>query len=298
MSEKLLVTGASGHLGRLVIARLVETLGISPSDIVAATRDPDTLTGKLPAGIAIRAVDFNDPSKLAAAFAGIDRLLLISTNDLSAPGRRLAQQRAAVAAAKAADVKGIVYTSAPNPHGDNHPLFFAGDHAGTEDAIVESGLAFRILRNSWYQENFLMSLPNDLKSGKLLTSAGDGAVAYVGREDCAAVAAAALARPWTDDRQVLDVTGPEALTIDDVAALARAAFGKPLDVVHMAPEALASTLRAHGVPEGAITFVLSFDATNRAGLVSGVSDTVEAWTGSKPRTLAAYFASAKSQYAG
>lgn len=287
MSEKLLVTGAAGKLGRSVVTLLLDEFGVAPADLVAGTRDPAKLADLAARGVDVRAVDFDKPATLAAAFKGIDRLLIVSTDAI---GDRLAGQKAAVAAARAAGIKSIVYTSAPNPHGDNHPLFFAGDHAGTETAIVESGLSYRILRNHWYHENMFLSLPPVLKSGVWYTSeTPETRVTYVAHEDCARAAAAALVRPWNGDKAVYDITGPETVSVADIAALATEATGKPINVVWLTPDELADGLRKAGLPEGTVTFLLSFDATNRAGLLSKTSGAVEELTGRKPRPLADFF---------
>lgn len=287
MSEKLLVTGAAGKLGRSVVTLLLNEFGVAPADLAVGTRDASKLADLAAKGVDVRVVDFDKPETLAASFKGIDRLLIISTDSI---GHRLAGQQAAVAAAKAAGVKGIVYTSAPNPHGDNHPLIFAGDHAGTETAIFETGLPYRILRNHWYHENLFMNLPQVLKSGVWYTSeTPETAVTYVAHEDCARAAAAALVRPWNGDKTVYDITGAETVSIADIARMATEATGKPINVVWLTPEQLADGMRKSGLPEGLIAFLLSFDATNRAGLLSKLSNGVEELTGRKPRPFADFF---------
>lgn len=287
MSEKLMVTGAAGKLGRSVVAFLLEEFGVAPSDLVAGTRDPGKLADLSARGVTVRAVDFGKPETLRSAFADIDRLLIVSTDAI---GSRLAGQQAAVAAAKAAGVKGIVYTSAPNPLGANHPLFFAGDHAGTETAIFDSGVPYRILRNHWYQENFFMALPAVLKQGTWYTSEKPGTkVSYVAHDDCARAAAAALTRSWDNDKSIYDITSDETFSTEEVAGLATKILGKPISVVTLTPEALASKLKAAGVPDFVITLMLSMDATNSAGLLSKPSRAVEELTGRKPRPLAAFF---------
>lgn len=287
MSEKLMVTGAAGKLGRSVVTFLLDEFGIEPSNLVAGTRDPNKLADLAARGVTVRAVDFGKPETLAPAFAGIDRLLIVSTDAI---GSRLAGQQAAVAAAKSAGIKGVVYTSAPNPHGDNHPLFFAGDHAGTETTIFDSGLPYRILRNHWYQENFFMGLPAVLKQGTWYTSEKPGTkVTYVAHDDCARAAAAALTRPWADDKTIYEITSDEAFTIEEVASLATRILGKPINIVRLSPDVLASNLKSAGVPDFVITLMLSMDATNSAGLLAKTSGAVEELTGRKPRSLAAFF---------
>src|SRR5690348_4225058 len=153
MTETLLVTGASGQLGRAVINHLLDAQKIAPSSIIAATRNPENLADLAARGIAVRAADFNDSASLEKAFAGADRVLIISTSDLDLKtGRRLKQHETAVAAAKAVGVSHLLYTSMPNPE-PGSPVLFAGDHYGTEQAIKASGIPYTIFRNGWYQEN-------------------------------------------------------------------------------------------------------------------------------------------------
>ncbi len=213
---KLLVTGANGKLGRAIIRHLLETSKVAAGDIIAASRDTAKLADLADKGIETRKADFNDEAGLVAAFTGIDRLLLISTDELATPGGRLKQHTAAVNAAKAAGVGHILYTSMPNP--DKSLVTFAPDHLGTENAIKASGLPYTILRNAWYDDNYLMGMPHNLAGGKWFTSIGTGKVANISRDDCARGAAAALANPPAGN-QTLTLTGPEALTADKIAAL-------------------------------------------------------------------------------
>ncbi|MCM5552442.1 SDR family oxidoreductase [Pleomorphomonas sp. NRK KF1] len=292
MSEKLMVTGAAGKLGRSVVKHLLDELGVEPANLVVGTRDPGKLTDLAARGVTVKAVDFSKPETLVAAFTGIDRLLIVSTDAI---GNRLEGHKAAVAAAKDAGVKGIVYTSAPNPHGANHPLFFAGEHAGTETAIFDSGLPYRILRNHWYHENLFMSLPAILKQGTWYTSETPGTrVSSVAHEDCARAAAAALTLPWSDDKTVYDITSDEALTTEEIASLASSILGKPINVVRLSPDVLAGGMKAAGVPDFVVQLTLSMDATNSAGLLSKPSKAVEELTGRKPRTFASFFEANKA----
>lgn len=279
---KLLVTGASGHLGRRVLAHLLDTVGVAPSRVVAVTRNPAKLADGTARGIEVRAGDFDDPASLAAAFQGVERLLLISTDTLDRPGARLAQHKAAVAAAKAAGVKHILYTSIPNA--GEIPVPFAPDHAGTEQAIKASGLGWTLLRNALYFDNLAMSLPGVLATGKWFSSAADGRIANVSREDCARAAAAALASPSTANA-VYDITGPAALVTSEIVATVSEVFGKPIEYVPVSDEQLTQGMVAAGVPEPFARILVSFDATTRAGFFATVSDAVETLTGRKPETL-------------
>jgi NAD(P)H dehydrogenase (quinone) len=279
---KLLVTGASGHLGRRVLAHLLDTVGVAPSRVVAVTRTPAKLADVAARGVDVRAGDFDDPASLAKAFEGVERLLLISTDTLDRPGARLAQHRAAVAAAKAAGVTHILYTSIPKA--DDIPVPFAPDHAGTEQAIKASGLGWTILRNALYFDNLAFTLPAALASGKWYSSAADGRIANVSREDCARAAAAALASPSTANA-VYDITGPAALAISEIVATVSEVLGKPIELVQVTDEQLTQGLVAAGVPEPFARILVSFDTTTRSGLFATVTDAVETLAGRKPETL-------------
>ena len=195
-----LVTGANGKLGRHVTQLL---LSAKAGTVIAASRDPSKLADLAEKGAQTRRADFDDPASLAEAFKGVDRLLLISTDGM-APGQRLAQHAAAIAAAKTAGVGHVVYTSMPKP--ETSAVSFASDHLGTENTLKASGLAYTILRNSWYQENLFLALPPALKSGQWYSSAGDGKIPHIAHADCARAAAAALIQAPVD--RTFTLTGP------------------------------------------------------------------------------------------
>jgi NAD(P)H dehydrogenase (quinone) len=187
-----LVTGASGHLGQLVISNLLETHKIPASKIIATTRNPEKLADLAAKGVNVRAADFDDTANLAEAFKGATRLLLISTDVLDRPGHRLVQHRNAIAAAEKAGVEHVLYTSLQKA--DTSAVSFAPDHVGTEKALANSNLnGWTLLRNSWYFENLFYALPHAIKSGTWYTAAGEGKIAHIAREDLARAAAAALA---------------------------------------------------------------------------------------------------------
>jgi NAD(P)H dehydrogenase (quinone) len=156
----LFVTGASGHLGRRVVELLLEK---DAGKIVAGTRKPEKLADLEARGVVVRQADFEDPQGLEAALAGVDRVLIISTDAIDRPGRRLAQHRAAVAAAVSAGVKHAVYTSMPNP--ETSPVVFAPDHLGTEQALKASGVSHMILRMCWYADFLIPTLAPAVASG-------------------------------------------------------------------------------------------------------------------------------------
>jgi len=286
----LFVTGANGHLGRLVVQALLEA---GTGRVIAGSRDPSKLADLTAQGVETRRADFNDTAALIEAFRGVDRVLIISTDSLL-DGERLRQHLNAVEAARVAGVKEIVYTSMPKP--DGSAVTFAGDHLGTENAIKASGLGYTILRNAWYQENLLMSLPAALASGALYTSAGEGRISYVARADCARAAAAALLRPAENKTYAL--TGPDLLTTRQVADLAVEVIGKPLSVVDVSDEQLAAGMRAHGMPDALIPMLVSFDANTRQGGFDIVTDDVESLTSRKPSPLRDFIAANRQAFAG
>jgi NAD(P)H dehydrogenase (quinone) len=283
---KILVTGAAGQLGRATIHHLLATSRIAPGDIIAASRDTAKLADFKEQGIETRIADFDDQAGLERTFAGVDRLLIISTDELAAPGKRLLQHKAAVSAAVKAGVRHVVYTSMPNP--DKSLVTFAPDHLGTEQAVKESGLSYTILRNSWYHDNYLMAMPHHLQTGTWYTAMGSGKIANISRDDCARAAAAALASPPAGN-QVLTLTGPESLTAEEIGALASAASGKPLAVVQVTDEQLGQGLAGAGLPDFVAKMLVSADANVRAGNFDLVTDHFLSLTGVEPQSLEAYF---------
>lgn len=268
MTGKILVTGASGKLGGRVIHHLLETFRVPASGIVAGSRDTAKLAALAAKGVKTRTVDFDDAA-LADSFAGIDRILIISTDRLDIPGIRLKQHTAAVGAAKDAGVGRIFYTSMPSA--DDSLVTFAPDHLGTEQAIKASGLAYTIFRNGWYMENLFMSLPNALASGQWYSAAGAGKIAHIARDDIARAIAAGLAAPATDN-VTYTLTGDTARTTEEIAAVASEVTGKPLAVVHVSDEQLAQGMAGAGVPAPFIPTLVSFDANTREGKIAMVTD--------------------------
>lgn len=295
MTDTILVTGASGHLGRAVIRHLLDSRGVAPGRIVAGSRSPEKLADLAARGVATRTVDFDDPASLEQAFAGAGTVLIVSTDALDGAGTRLRQHRAAVEAAAKAGVGRIAYTSLPNA--ETSQVSFAPDHLGTEQAIAATGVPYLIFRNSWYQENLFMSLPQAVKTGQWYTSAGQGRTAFVARDDIAAAIAGALANPpagsatWT-------LTGSEALTNDEIARLAADALGKPIQVVHLSDEQLAGGMQAAGVPSAIIPTLVSFDTATRAGNLGTVTNDVAKLSGRRPQSVGDFLIASKAALLG
>lgn len=271
------VTGASGHLGRLVTAGL--TAEADPREVVLITRTPDAL-GPQP-GTTVRFGDFSRPGTLDHAFAQIETLLLISTD---AVGVRLGQQRAAIAAAVRAGVGRILYTSVPNPVASN-PAFVVPDHAGTEAALRESGVPWIALRNNLYAHMQLPSIQKAADAGTFVANQGEGRAAYVTREDCAAVAVAAMLQNGHDNH-AYDVTGPAALGAADLATLA----GDQVEVVPVTDEEYVAGLVAANLPESLARGLASFGAGIREGYFAAVTNVVHDLTGRPATSLAAMLA--------
>ncbi|MEZ4669441.1 MAG: SDR family oxidoreductase [Anaerolineae bacterium] len=282
----LLVTGASGHLGRRVIELLLEA---QAGPIIAATRTPEKLSDFSAKGVTVRQASFDNPASLATAFAGVDRLLLISTDATSVPGFRLNQHVTAVKAAQAAGVQHIIYTSIVNP-GPETPVLLAPDHYGTEAALTESTMGWTSLRNNLYADMLPGSLSRAIEIGQHYSAAGDGKTAYVTREDCARTAAAALASDFTG-RRALDVTGPQALSQADLVALASKISGKSVTYVPISAEAAVAGMVGAGLPESAAELYVSFDTAIAQGIFQDVSNTVEELSGKKPIAVESLLAS-------
>ncbi len=220
--ETLLVSGASGHLGTLVLQSLLKTKDLK---IIATTRDPSKLKDFADRGVEVRKADFSDASSLDGAFKGATRLLLISTD---AVGARTAQHTNAINAAKKAGVKHIIYTSVPNP--DRSLALVAKEHTETEVALEASGLTYTILRNNLYTDYLEPSYQQALKSGLLFGARKGSPVAYVTRHDCAEAAAKALSSSDSFNA-IYDVAGPESVSLDDLAAIFSRASGKTIKAV-------------------------------------------------------------------
>ena len=178
--------------------------------IIAATRTPEKIAHLAARGVEVRPADFDDPGSLATAFAGADRLLLISTDVLDGTDRRIIQHRNAVNAAVQAGVRHVVYTSLTNPE-PGSPIAIAPDHYATEQALAASPLDWTVLRNNIYTDYQLSGLARAVATGKLVAAAGAGGVGYVTRDDCARAAFAALVA-HSSGREVLDITGPAIVT--------------------------------------------------------------------------------------
>lgn len=282
-TSKILVTGASGQLGRHVVELLLEA---GATHVIAGSRDPSKVAI---AGVETRKVDFSDPAGLDTAFAGVDQVLLISTDVVGEIRQKL--QVAAVNAAAKAGVKHIVYTSLTNP-GPGSAVLLAPDHDVTETAIAATGTPYTFLRNSMYMDMLLQSLPPALSSGQWFSALGQGKVGRITREDCARAAVAALLSGPQGNR-VLDISNPEMLTVEETASLVSAVIGKPLSVVHVDDAGLSAGMEGAGLPKQFADLLTSFETSVRLRQFEVESD-FEALTGHKPTSLRDYLTANKA----
>lgn len=224
----IVVTGATGQLGRLVVERLLDS--VPPQEIVAAVRNPAKAGDLAARGVQVRVADYVRPDTLDAAFVGAEQLLLISSSE---NGQRVAQHRAVIDAAARAGVGLVAYTSIL--HADTTPLRMAEEHVATERALAASGLPHVLLRNGWYTEMRTMAVPMALRHGAIVGCAGGGRFATAARADYAAAAAAVLTRPDQAGR-VYELAGDSSYTLADLAAEIGRQAGQPV-VYHDLPPA-------------------------------------------------------------
>lgn len=236
----LVVTGATGQLGRLVIASLLDK-GVAADQIVALGRNDDRLADLAALGVVTRKVDYSDTQAVADALVGAERVLLISGSEV---GQRLAQHQNVIDAAKAAGVQLLAYTSVV--HADTSGIAIATEHRETEEAIVASGLPYSILRNSWYLENYTGQLATYVEHGTVLGSAGDGRVSAATRADFAEAAAKVL---LLDAPKPVYELGGEGFSLTELAATVAAVTGSEVGYTDVPAEELVRVLVGAGLPQ-------------------------------------------------
>ncbi|TKR27041.1 SDR family oxidoreductase [Cellulomonas hominis] len=257
----IVVTGATGHLGRLVVTHLLAD-GVPADRIVAAGRRTETLADLAERGVRVATLDYGQPETISAALAGAETVLLVSGSEV---GQRVDQHRAVIDAAKAEGVGRLVYTSAP--HADTSPLVLAPEHKATEEILRASGLTFTILRNGWYTENYLGDVQQARETGEIVGAFGDGRVASAPRDDFAAAAAVVLRTEGHDDA-VYELSGDEAWGFDDLAAAASELLGRPVTYRAVSSEQRRADLAAAGLDEGTVGFVVALEENTRDGLLA------------------------------
>ncbi len=258
----IVVTGANGQLGQLVIQSLLRS--VPASQIVAAVRQPAKAGALAALGVQVREADYNRPDTLDAAFAGADKVLLISSSEV---GQRLPQHQNVIDAAVRAGVKLLAYTSLLKA--DTSPLGLAAEHLATERALKASGLPHVLLRNGWYTENYLASVPAALAHGALIGSAGEGRIASAARADYADAAAAVLTQA-DQAGKVYELAGDSAYTLAELAAELSQATGKTIPYVNLPEADFKGALLQAGLPEPIAELLANSDAgAAQGGLYDG-----------------------------
>lgn len=238
----IVITGATGQLGRHVVEALLER-NVPAEDIVAAGRSVEKLAGFAERGVRVKAMDYADARSVAAALKGAQKVLLISGSEV---GQRVEQHRTVIEAAKAEGVELLAYTSIANA--DTTGMRLAAEHQATEAILRESGVPFVLLRNGWYLENYTDQLPGTLAQGGLAGSAGDGRVSAASRVDYAHAAAAVLVAEDQAGR-IYELGGDSAFSMADLAAEITAATGKAITYQDLPAPEYAGMLAGFGVPE-------------------------------------------------
>jgi len=253
------ITGASGQLGRLVIENLLKK--VPANEIVAAVRNPDKVKDLAELGVQVRHADYDQPKTLDKAFEGVDKLLMISANEV---GRRTPQHRAVIDAAKRTGVKFIAYTSLL--HADKSPLPLAKEHQETEVLLRESGIPFALLRNGWYTENYIASVPVALQHGVLLGSAGQGRISSAARADYAEAAVAVITGNDQAGR-IYELAGGESYTLAELATEIARRSDKEVKYQNLPEAEFKAALTGAGLPEWLATLLAESDTgASKGGL--------------------------------
>ncbi|MEN4565644.1 SDR family oxidoreductase [Pantoea agglomerans] len=251
------VTGATGQLGRFVIDALLKK--VPAGEIVAAVRTPAKAADLAALGVIVRQADYGQPETLEAAFAGVDKLLLISGSEV---GQREAQHKAVIEAARAAGVGFIAYTSLL--HADTSPLGLGVEHRATEALLKASGIPFALLRNGWYSENYAASIPPALAHHAFIGAAGEGRIASAARQDYAEAAAEVMTREDPAGK-VYELAGDDSYTLAQFAAEIAAQSGEKVDYVNLSQSEFAAALKNAGLPEGLAEMLADSDAGAEKG---------------------------------
>ncbi|NTW48358.1 MAG: SDR family oxidoreductase [Chlorobiales bacterium] len=274
--ETIMVTGASGQLGHRVISALLKTL--PASQIVAAARNTAKASDLVVRGVAVREADYDRPETLDKALLGIDKLLLISSSEI---GKRASQHKAVIAAAKRAGVKLLAYTSVL--HADTSVLGLAEEHRQTEAAIRASGIPYVFLRNGWYTENYLASVPSALERGAFLGSAKEGRISSATREDYADAAAAVLLSKADQGGKVYELAGDDSYTLADLAAEVSRQTGKGIIYKDLPESDYKAVLINAGLPEPFAALLADSDVGASQGALYDESHTLSRLIG-RPTT--------------
>ncbi|WP_338843443.1 SDR family oxidoreductase [Citrobacter europaeus] len=272
------ITGTTGQLGQHVIESLLKT--VPASQIVAIVRNPAKATTLSQQGITVRQADYSDEAALTTALQGIDKLLLISSSEV---GQRAPQHRNVINAAQAAHVKFIAYTSLL--HADTSPLGLADEHVATEKMLAESGIAYALLRNGWYTENYLASAPAALEHGVFIGAAGEGKIASATRADYAAAAARVISEDGHAGK-TYELAGDAGWTLSQLAAELAKQSGKKVVYQNLSEADFAAALKGVGLPAGLADMLADSDTGASKGGLFDDSHTLSKLIGRPTTSLA------------
>lgn len=272
------ITGATGQLGQHVIETLLKT--VPASQIVAIVRNPAKATALSQQGITVRQADYSDEAAFTTALQGIDKLLLISSSEV---GQRAPQHRNVINAAKAAHVKFIAYTSLL--HADRSPLGLADEHVATEKMLAQSGIAYALLRNGWYTENYLASAPAALEHGVFIGAAGEGKIASATRADYAAAATRVISEDGHAGK-IYELAGDAGWTLSQLAAELAKQSGKKVVYQNLSEADFAAALKGVGLPAGLADMLADSDVGASKGGLFDDSHTLSKLIGRPTTSLA------------
>ena len=264
---KIAITGATGQLGQFVIEALLKQT--NASNIVALVRNIDKASDLKEKGIELRHFDYDQPESLVPALQGVDKLLLISANEI---GRRTPQHKAVIEAAQKANVKYIAYTSLLNA--DKSPLGLSQEHRETEALIKNSGLAYTFLRNNWYSENYLAGVAHTVETGTLYGAAGDGRISSAARQDYAEAAAKVLTSEGHNNK-TYELASSTSFTLSDLASFIAEASGKEIKYQNISADDYTKALTAAGLPAGLVDVIVDADVQTQKGAMFSNSNDLE-----------------------
>lgn len=254
----IVITGATGQLGRLVIEQLLEK--VPASQIVAAVRNPEKAADLAARGVQVRQADYSQPSTLDSAFAGAEKILLISSSEV---GQRTAQHAAVIDAAGRAGVSLLAYTSVL--HADTSLLGLAEEHRQTEAALAQSAVPSVLLRNGWYSENYTAGIAGDLAHGGHFGCAAEGRISSAARADYAAAAVAVLTASEPQAGKVYELAGDGSYTLSEFAAEVSRQAAQPLPYTDLPEAQYKAALLQAGLPEFVAELLANADAAAAKG---------------------------------
>ena len=274
---KIAITGATGQLGNLVIEQLLQLT--AAQNIVALVRKIDKAEHFKVQGIEPREFDYDHHETLVPALLGIDKLLLISANEI---GRRTPQHQAVIDAAKVAGVPYLAYTSLLRA--DTSPLGLAQEHRETEKLIQDSGITYTFLRNNWYSENYLAGVAHTIEIGTLFGAAQDGRISSASRIDYAEAAAKVLTSTGHENK-TYELAGSESFSLSDLATFIGQAVNKDIIYQNLSAEEYTQGLTQAGLPAGLVDVIVDADIQTIQGAMYSDSKDLEQLIGHKTTSI-------------